>query len=172
MNTRIGTARMLRGVLAIVFGVLAIALPWAAAQALVILVGIYLVLNGVAVLWAHPDEKVHLVEGVIGVLAGIICIVQPGAAAVAMVWVIAIWAIVTGVLQIAAALRWSSSGQGEALLVAGGVLSVVLGMILLLLPDAGVVAWAWAIGIYAILFGVSQVTMAVRMRRLATAGTA
>ena len=76
----------------------------------------------------------------------------------------AFWGIVSGVALLVAAMRLYRH-QGEWMMAAAGVLSVVWGVLVLLFPMAGVVIWAWWIGAYALLFGAMMLSLAFRLRR-------
>lgn len=162
---------VLRGVLAIIFGILALVLPGAAIFALVILFGVYALVDGVMAVIAATRGRdtnqrwwVLLLEGLAGIIAGIIALVWPGITAVALLFVIAFWAIVTGILEIAAAIRLRREINNEWALGLTGALSVILGIVLLVNPGAGALGLIWAIGIYAILFGVLMIYLGIRVR--------
>ena len=150
----------LRGVAAILFGVLAFISPGTTILALVIVFGIYAIIDGVlAVIAAFRIRKVVdqwwvvLLEGLAGILVGIIALVYPNVAAGALLLLIAFWAVFTGLMEIIAAIRLRREINNEWSLILSGILSVILGIILLVFPSVGAVALIWAIGLYAIFFG-------------------
>jgi len=151
---------VLRGVLAIAFGLLAIIWPGLTIGVLVVLFGIYVIFEGFLALSAafrhrqRPIWWVLLLEGLAGIVVGIFAFIWPGLTAVILLIFIAIWAILTGILEIAAALQLRRQLKGEWALGLTGVLSIMIGVLLLSNPGAGAVAVVWLIGIYAILFGV------------------
>jgi uncharacterized membrane protein HdeD (DUF308 family) len=164
----------LRGVAAVIFGILALVWPGITLGALVLLFGAYALVDGVFALWtaatggpAASGRRPWLVlEGVAGVAAGILTFVWPGITALALLAVIAAWAFVTGVLEIVAAVRLRREIEGEWLLVLSGVLSVVFGILLIIDPAAGALAVTWLIGAYAIVFGAILLGLATRLYRL------
>ena len=164
----------LRGVAAVIFGILALAWPAITLGALVLLFGAYALVDGVCALWtaatggpAASGRRPWLVlEGVAGVAAGIVAFVWPGITALALLAVIAAWAFVTGVLEIVAAVRLRREIEGEWLMVLSGVLSVVFGILLIINPAAGALAVTWLIGAYAIVFGAVLLGLATRLFRL------
>ena len=162
----------LRGLAAIVFGVLAFAWPGITLTALVLLFGAYMLVDGVfaivaAVRAAGQQSRwwLLLIEGVLGVLAGIVAFIVPGLTALVLLYLVAAWAIVTGVLEIVGAIRLRQEIEGEWALILGGALSVAFGILLAVLPaPAGLLSLLWLIGAYAIAFGVVLIVLAVRVR--------
>jgi uncharacterized membrane protein HdeD (DUF308 family) len=163
-------ALALRGVAAIVFAIIAFFWPGITATALTLLFGAYALVDGVFALVAglraarrHGRSRALLLEGVLNIAIGVIVFLWPVAALVALIYLIAIWAIISGVVLIAAGIALIRH-SGEWLLVLCGVLSILLGIILLFQPAAGVVALSWWLGIYALLFGIALVAAAFRIR--------
>ena len=163
-------ALALRGVLAILFALVAFFMPGVTITALVLVFGAYAFVDGIFALVAglrlahrHGRSGGLLLEGILNILIGIICFLWPATALVALVYLIAIWAIVTGVALVAAGLALIRL-SGEWLLVLGGVLSILLGLILFVTPAAGVVALSWWLGIYALFFGIMLLSVAFRIR--------
>src|SRR4051812_39918318 len=161
----------LRGVLAIVFGVLAFAWPGITADVLVAFFGAYALVDGVFALIAALRSS-HLgprwwslvAEGVVGIGAAAIAFFLPAVAALWLVWVIALWAIVTGLLKIVAALRLRAEIENEWSLGLSGLGSVAFGILLAAWPTAGAVALVWLIGAYAVMFGLLQLWLSLRLR--------
>lgn len=163
-------ALALRGVAAIVFALIAFLWPGITATALILLFGAYALVDGVFALIAglraarqHGRSAPLLIEGVLNMGVGVIVFVWPGPALVALVYLIAIWAILTGVALIAAGIALIRH-SGEWLLVLGGVVSILLGIVLFVQPEAGVVALSWWFGLYALLFGIALISAAFRIR--------
>ena len=159
----------LRGLAAILFGVLAFVWPGMTLAVLVLLFGAYALVDGVLTLIAAfrggvQHRIVMLVEGVVSVLAGLAAFVWPGLTALVLLYIIAFWAIVTGVLEIVAAIRVRRAISNELGLVIGGVLSVVFGVVLLIAPGTGALAVVFLIGAYAVVFGIALLGLAWRLR--------
>ena len=159
----------LRGLAAILFGVLAFVWPGMTLAVLVLLFGAYALVDGVLTLIAAfrggvQHRIVMLVEGVVSVLTGLAAFVWPGLTALVLLYIIAFWAIVTGVLEIVAAIRVRRAISNELGLVIGGVLSVVFGVVLLIAPGAGALAVIFLIGAYAVVFGIALLGLAWRLR--------
>lgn len=162
---------LLRGVLAIVFGVLTWFQPGISLAALVMLFGAYSMADGVLGVWssiAGRKEKEHwwvlLLEGLVGIGVGVLTLFAPGLTALALLFYIAIWAVATGVLEIVAAIRLRKEIEGEWLLVLGGLVSVAFGVLLMARPGAGALAVVWLIASYAVAFGVILVILAWKAR--------
>lgn len=158
----------LRGVLALLFGIAALAWPHITLVALVWLFGVYAVLDGLTALMVGASGGMWglVTLGVLGIIAGIVAFAWPAITAGVLLIVIAAWAIVTGVLGILAAVQLRKVITGEWALGIGGLLSVVLGVILAANPLAGALAVVWIIGLYAVLFGVLLLWLAWRLHGL------
>jgi uncharacterized membrane protein HdeD (DUF308 family) len=163
---------VLRGVVAILFGVIALVWPRLTLEVLVLLFGAYALLDGLfAIITAFTNRAGHdswwvlLLEGLIGIGAGIIILLHPRFATLVLIYIISFWAVVTGVLEIFAAIRLRKEIQGEWLLVLSGILSLVFGVLLLVFPAAGALTVAVIIGWYAILFGAMLLSLGLRLRK-------
>ena len=161
----------LRGVVAILFGIMAFIWPGLTLISLVLLFGAYAFLDGIfSILAAWRGRETNerwwalLMEGILGLAAGVIAFVWPGAAAVGLLYVIAAWAILTGILEIVAAIRLRQEIDNEWLLGLTGVASIIFGLLLAIWPGAGLLTLTWIIGGYAIAFGVLMLLLAFRLR--------
>jgi len=166
-------AIVIRGVCGVVFGLAAFVWPGLTLTVLVLLYGAYALVDGVlAVIWSlaarHPGAFPWgvLLAGVAGTFFGVITFLWPGLTALALLYLIAAWAIARGVFEIVAAVHLRREIEGEWLLGLSGVLSVLLGVVLLLAPGAGALAVIWWIGATAIVFGVLTILLGLRLRRL------
>lgn len=164
---------LLRGVAAILFGIIAYVAPAATVLALVIVFGIYAIVDGVlAVVTAFQIREVAkhwwvvLLEGLAGILVGIVALVYPIVTAGALLILVAFWAVFTGIMEIIAAIRLRAVISNEWLLVLTGIFSVILGVILVVFPGAGL-ALVWTIGFYAVFFGVMMIIFGFEVRSLA-----
>jgi uncharacterized membrane protein HdeD (DUF308 family) len=167
---------LLRGVCAILFGVLTFVWPGISLVTLVLLFGAYAFVDGVFALIAAikggtPAPRWWLaLVGVIGIVAGLVTILLPGMTAIWLVLFIAGWMIATGVMQIVGAIRLRNEIDNEWWLVAAGAVSVIVGLVIAVAPGAGALGLLWAIGAYAIVFGVTLVGLAFRLRKHAQHG--
>lgn len=162
---------LVRGLVAIAFGVLVWYQPGISLAALVLLFGAYALADGALGVWtaiAERKEREHwvllLLGGLLGIGVGILTFSVPGLTALALVFYIAIWAVGTGVLEIVAAIRLRKEIEGEWLLILSGLVSVVFGVILMAQPGVGALAVLWLIATYAIIFGILLVILAFRAR--------
>lgn len=169
--TRNWWAVAIRGVLAILFGILALIWPAETLLVLVILFGAYALVDGIfSLIAAFRGRQYHrnwgwlAVEGVIGILVGLLTFFFPGTTAFVLLYFIAFWAILTGILEIIQAVELRRVISNEWLLILGGIASVVFGLLLIIFPGSGALALVWLIGIYAIIFGVLMLALAWRMR--------
>ena len=159
----------LRGLAAVVFGILAFAWPGMTLAVLVILFGAYALVDGIlGLIAAFRGETQHrlalVLEGIVSVLAGLAAFAWPGLTALVLLYIIAFWAIVTGVLEIVAAVRLRRIISNEWGLIIGGALSVLFGIVLLVAPGAGALAVVFLIGAYAVVFGIALLGLAWRLR--------
>jgi uncharacterized membrane protein HdeD (DUF308 family) len=164
-------AVVLRGVMAILFGVLAWTWPGVTMGALILMWGAYCFADGVlAIVSAVSGSSgqpwwVLALEGGIGLGAAAVAFLYPGLTAIALVYLISAWAIATGILEIAAAIRLRAEIKGEFWLALAGLASVAFGLLLLAQPGVGVLAIVWMIGAYAFLFGVILIALGFHLRR-------
>ena len=167
---------LLRGIAAIVFGVLAWAWPGATLITLTLFWGAYALVDGIAALWScwHARDRGKamwqvILIGLLGIAAGIFTFVSPGITAIALLLLIAVWAIANGVFQVAAAIRLRKEIANEWLLILSGVLSVAFGVMMILSPGAGALAVLWIIGAFAVAYGVLLVMFAFKLKKLPAA---
>lgn len=162
---------LLRGMLALLLAALAFFFPGPTLLTVIMLFGVYAILDGAVALWAAFRWRSWWLGmlGVIGVVAGLIALFSPELAALAMVFVIASWALVRGILEISFAIRLRREISNEWLLILGGVISIALGLTFFMLPAAGAVALIWLMAAYAAVFGVIMISLALRLRRLSSA---
>jgi uncharacterized membrane protein HdeD (DUF308 family) len=168
----------LRGLAAIIFGILAFIWPGITLAVLIVLYGAYAIVDGVLGLyaaWRSRGKNVWgpVLEGVLGIVAGLVAFFWPGITAFALLIVIATWAILTGVMEVVAAVNLRRVITNEWALIFAGVLSVVFGILLVIQPTAGLLSLVWLIGLYAVISGIAMLVLAWRLREVAerTSGT-
>ena len=163
---------LLRGVAAIVFGVLSLVWPEVSLATLVMLFGAFVLVDGLFALVAGFLGKTVaisrwwlLVVGLLGILAGVVTFVWPGMTTLILLYFIAGWAVSTGVFQIVGAVRVRREIDNEWLMILNGALSVLFGVAQFLMPGAGALALIWMIGAWAILYGILMIGFALRVRQ-------
>jgi uncharacterized membrane protein HdeD (DUF308 family) len=168
------TMFLFRGLVAIIFGVLALVWPRLSLTVLVFLFGLFALISGItAIAAALRNHEEHgwgllLFEGILGILAGAVALIWPGITAFAFLFLIAAWAILTGILEFVAPLAYPMSGGRAVLMVLAGIISVVFGVLIAFQPAAGLLAVVWLIGIYAILVGIMYIAVFFESRSLAS----
>jgi uncharacterized membrane protein HdeD (DUF308 family) len=161
---------LLRGIAAIIFGILAFAWPGITLLTLVLFYGAFALVDGIcaviaAVTGSVPGSRWWLaIVGLCGVVAGVLTFAWPGLTAFLLLIFIAVWAIVVGVFEIIGAIRLRKEIDNEWMLILSGVVSVLFGIVLLVRPGPGALALVWMIGIYALVFGILNIAFALRLR--------
>ena len=162
---------LVRGVLAIVFGIMALVWPESAKVALVIVFGAFALADGILAVAAGIASRSQfkywwalVLEGITGIIIGLMAFFWTNATGLALVYMIGIWAILTGIFEIVAAIEFRQLIPGEWLTFLLGVLSILAGVLLFANPSSGAVAIVWVIGMYAILFGTLEIVFSFRLR--------
>ena len=164
---------LLRGLVAIAFGVIAFFWPDITLAALTYLFGIYAIVDGIVAIWAAFNAPIGDagprwwlgLSGVVSILAGIAAFAYTGMTTLVLLMVIAIWAIIIGLVQIWGAIELRKILDDTWLLGLTGALSIAFGVILIVKPGAGAVALVWTIGWFAIVFGGLYIALAFRLRQ-------
>jgi uncharacterized membrane protein HdeD (DUF308 family) len=164
-----------RGVSAVLFGLIALIWPSITVTVLVLLFGAYSLVDGVSTLAsaafgrprATAANRIWLVlSGVAAIFVGVVTFFWPSATALVLLWLIAGWAVVTGVMELMAAIRLRKEIQGEWMLAVSGILSILFGVVLILWPEAGALTLILFIGGFAVVFGLALLALGVRLRRI------
>jgi uncharacterized membrane protein HdeD (DUF308 family) len=160
----------LRGVLAILFGIAAFAIPAATMLALVMFFAAYSLVDGIlsvvlAIRGARKGERwgLILLNGVFGIAVGVLAALWPGITVLAFVFMIAAWALISGGLMLGAAFSLKLS-HGRWLLVLGSILSLIYGVLLVISPMIGALVLTWWIGAQAMVSGVIMIMLAFKLR--------
>jgi uncharacterized membrane protein HdeD (DUF308 family) len=163
---------LLRGIIAIIFGLLAIFMPGVTLASLVLVWAAFAFADGVVSLFALATgrtESEHkwliALQGVLGIAVGVITYSNPAITAIALLLYIIAWALAIGVLQIIAAIRLRKEITGEFWLFLSGLISVLFAVYAMYRPEVGALAIAWTIGFYAIMIGAAMIAFAFTVRQ-------
>ncbi|MGO9451546.1 MAG: HdeD family acid-resistance protein [Candidatus Binataceae bacterium] len=164
---------VLRGVVAIIFGISAFAWPGLTIATLILLFGAYALVDGAFLIisaisgWGHiEDPWLILLEGLLGIGIGVVTFHAPTVTILGLLIYIAAWSLATGVLEIASAMRLRKELAGEFWLLLSGILSIAFAVVLMWYPAAGAVALVWIIGAYAIGFGIVLIALGLKLNRV------
>lgn len=167
---------VIRGLAAVLFGLIALLRPGLTLLVLVYFFGAYALVSGVMAVVASIEMRrvfsrwwVVLIEGLAGIAAGLIAFAWPGITALALLYLIAFWAVLTGVLELVAAFSGRMPLALEWTLALAGIFSILFGAYLIILPGAGLLSLVWLTGIYALVFGILLIIRAFQFRSADTA---
>jgi uncharacterized membrane protein HdeD (DUF308 family) len=166
-----GSLLIIRGIVGVIFGVVAFIWPGITIAALVVIFGAYAIVDGFMNIVmglsrtpVHRRSWVTTLQGIVGVIAGVLTFAWPAITALALVFFIGAWALVTGALEIGTAISLRKTIQGEWLLILSGLMSIVFGALVFAFPGAGAVGIAWVLGAYALAGGLVLIGLGARLR--------
>lgn len=164
---------LLRGILALLFGVAAFLLPGVTLATLVLLFagfafadGVFEVFHALRVRTNHENWWLLLLEGLLGILFGVLTFQSPEITTLLLLMYIAAWAMVSGILRIIEAFHLRREIEGEWLLALGGIVSLAFGIMMIARPGAGALAVIWFIGTWALAAGTILIAFALKLRKL------
>jgi uncharacterized membrane protein HdeD (DUF308 family) len=164
------TAFILRGILALLVGILAISWPGITVLALVVLFAIYAFIDaGVQVMRAFSSRGAgpvlwHLLLAIVGFVAGVFALSWPAPTVFVLVIVVAAWALVGGFAEFFAGFRSGETAGTRSLFILAGLVSVVFGLLLFSRPGVGALTLALLFGLYNLVYGASQIMAGVHGR--------
>jgi uncharacterized membrane protein HdeD (DUF308 family) len=168
----------LRGLLAVLFGIVAFTMPGITLWALVAIFGAFALIDGIfAVIEAFRRDVSRerwwalLFEGVTGIAIGLLTFFWPGLTAMGLLYLIAFWAIVTGVLEVITAIRLRHEIRGEWMMALIGILSMAFGFLLVAFPLAGALSLVLIIGAFVFASGALMIALAFKLRSLRHPGS-
>ena len=166
------TALIIQGVLSIIMGVLFLAMPGVTAIVFGMMFAIWIAAGGVMSLIGHfSRDKEHrsgwtLAGAILSIIAGIVAFVLPGAATLALALVVGFWALVAGVTGIVSSfsLRKMGAKYWWTMLI-NGIVGVLVGIVFVVSPAGALVSLAWVLGIFAIVDGIAEIVLGIRMKK-------
>ena len=171
MLKSLSTSLIVRGILAVAVGIMALAWPGVTVLALVILFAVYAFMaSGLQVVRAFTSRDVgpvfgHLLVGLIDLAAGVLALVWPGPTVLVLVLIVGSWAVVTGLFEIVAAFQAGEAAGTRAVYVLGGLVSVAFGVVLFARPGVGAITLALLFGLFNLIYGVSALVQGTELRR-------
>jgi len=164
-------AFVVRGIFAILFGILAYAWPGVTLAALAILFGAYVLMDGILLMvkatadWSGSEVRwLLMLEGLLGIEIGMLTLVAPGITAIELVLCITAWGLGRGVLEVVAAIRLREEIEGESWMMANAIASILFAVIVMCFAGAGAIGLLWLIAAYAIISGAVLMMLGFRLR--------
>ena len=165
-------AVLLRGIVALLFGLTAFFVPVVTLAVVISLFGVFALLDGILliVVGVRTRQETHrwwllILQGLLGVGVGIFAFIAPGAVALALLYLVAAWAVITGIMEIVAAIHLRREIENEWWLGLSGLASVLLGILLAVFPNTGFLVGLWWIGVYAVVSGIMLIVLSFRLRK-------
>lgn len=162
---------IVRGILALAIGIIALAWPGVTVYALVILFAVFaFIAAGLQAMRAFSSDRAgpvvgHLLVGLVNLAAGVIALAWPGPTALVLVLVVGTWAIVGGLFEFFTAFQAGEAAGTRALYLIGGLVSVAFGVVLVARPGIGALTLALLFGMFNLIYGVWQLTLGIEVRR-------
>jgi uncharacterized membrane protein HdeD (DUF308 family) len=175
MLKSLSTSLILRAILALAVGVMALAWPGITVLALVILFAVYAFMaSGLEAMRAFGSRTAgpvagHLLVGLIDLAAGVVALAWPGPTALVLVLIVASWAVVGGLVEVSAAFRAGEQAGTRALFILGGLVSVAFGVVLFAHPGVGAITLALLFGLFNLVFGARALVQGIELRRAGNA---
>ena len=163
---------LLRGIVALLFGIMALISVEFTLLFLVYLFGAYVLLDGILAIIVSLQERrsstgwwVLFLLGIVGIVVGVLCFIHPGNVALLIFYLVGIWLIISGIIGILSAFSLRAAG-GEGLLVVVGIISIVVGIIFVIHPTSSILTLVWLLGVFALIYGIIQIVRAIQLRSL------
>jgi uncharacterized membrane protein HdeD (DUF308 family) len=160
---------LFRGILALAFGIILLFLPGLSLVTFIMLFAAFAFVVGIVLLIQSVTIKdgrwwLRIIEGVIGIAAAVAVVLWPGLTLLTFAYIIGFYWLFTGILDIIVAIKVHKAIGSELLLIAGGILSAILGIILLFYPITGIIAVIQVVGIFSIALGIVLVALAIKLK--------
>lgn len=162
----------LRGLAAVAFGILILVWPGLTVGVLLLLFGVFVLIDGfahlIAALRLREGRGRQLVEGLVAIAVGVIVLVWPDETTLVLLYLIGAWAVIMGALRIFAGVQLRKEITGEWLLIIGGAIQVIFGIVLFVAPVSGALAITWLIGFFALFIGMLLLGVAWHLHKTHT----
>jgi uncharacterized membrane protein HdeD (DUF308 family) len=164
---------IVRGILSIIFGIVIVFYPFAAATVLALFFGAYVFVDGIFAIvsiFTLREARTHfwplLIEGIAGIAVGVLTFLLPEITLYGLALLVSFWAVITGIFEIISAIKLRKIINGEFLMIVSGLLSIVFGILVLLKPLAGIIVTVYLIGMYGIIFGILFIFLGISLKKL------
>jgi uncharacterized membrane protein HdeD (DUF308 family) len=170
MLKSLSTSLIVRGILAVAVGIVALAWPGVTVLALVIMFAVYaFIASGLELMRAFSSRTAgpvagHLLLGLLDLAAGLIALVWPAPTALVLVLIVASWAVIAGLVEIGAAFRTGEAAGTRALFILGGLVSVAFGVVLFARPSIGAITLALLFGMFSLIYGTWTLVQGIELR--------
>jgi len=162
---------LVRGIVALLFGLVALISPFATLTSLVMVAAAFMLVDGIFAFFSmfsrrdSPFWWSSFFEALVGVGIGLALLLWPGVGLLTFLYFLAAWAVVSGVFEIITAIRLRKVIEREWALGFAGLSSIAFGVAILVFPGLGLIATSWMLGAYAIIFGVLMINTSINVRR-------
>lgn len=170
---------VIRGVLIVIFGALAIAYPDLTLALLIVFFGAFTFIEGIfqmvgsfAAKADNPQWVLMFISGLFSFMIGVIVLSWPGMSALVLLYFIGAWALINGTVQIVFGLRSGESGARKGVHALGGIIGIIFGMLCLTWPGATAMSIVIFIGFLAMFFGIQLIVLGFLSRGEASPSTA
>ncbi len=163
--------QLIRGILAILFGIILVVWPLLSIATLVLIFGIWAVVFGVVAIVAsilsHEESWwALLIEGLVSAAIGVLVLLWPGVTIFILLVFLAVWALITGVAELAMAIKMRGIIPNDWTLVLAGLFSILFGVLILFWTEETLRVLAWFVGFYAMFFGIIMIVLSMKLRGL------
>jgi uncharacterized membrane protein HdeD (DUF308 family) len=177
-NKRKWWEKLVIGIIAIIFGIVAFVVPDVTLEFIIYLfgffalvIGIFSLLSGIAGAELGNARWLFVLQGILGIIIGIIALAWPEMTLLFMAYLVGFWAIMFGVFEIVGAFAappeaMANQNMSKGLLVVSGIISLLFGFLIVLFPGSGILAILWIVAAYAIIFGIVNVVMGFQDRNV------
>lgn len=164
---------LIRGILIVIFGLIALFSPGIVLMTLLVYFGIFAVFSGLFLIIEgfgikEEDQGMRILEGVISIFFGLLFIIMPEFVLDSVMILIALWAIIGGIMQVFHALRLRKHVANEWLEILNGIITLVFGILVLLNTRAGAQAITMFLGIFAIISGLLMIGLSFKVKKMDT----